>query len=71
MHQDFSIWRTDNDAITSFLFTGWLRQWRCSSQLNSRYLFLDKGQVVENFKRSKDSALVILNSLHIYEFYLR
>ena len=41
-----------DNIITLFIFTGWLRQWRCSSQHKSRYLFLDKGQASENLKQS-------------------
>ena len=44
--------------ITEIIFTGWLRQWRCSSQHYFSYLFLDKGQVAENLKQSKHSVLV-------------
>ena len=47
--------------------TGWLRQWRCSSQHKFRYLFLDKGQAAKNLKQSKDSVLVWINSL--WNFY--
>ena len=53
----------DNNLYNLYIFTGWLRQWRCSSQRKSRYLFLDNGQVAENLKESKDSVLVELFSL--------
>ena len=33
-------------------------QWRCSSQHKSSYFLIDKGQVAENLKQSKDSVLV-------------
>ena len=46
-------------------FSGLLRQWRCSSQQKSTYLYLDKGKVAENLKQSKDSLLVLLIWLNV------
>ena len=63
-HFDLAYWKlrhvAPDNIRTSFIFTGLLRQWRCSSQHKSRYmhLFLDKGQATENLKQSTDSVLV-------------